>query len=259
MLVRSGVRVGVRGFGWMVACFALVRVAVGAPAASSALSASSAPSPCRLAVVEGEVAAGNSIAIPIGGGLEVRLEALSWGSGWLLRVVPVGGPKFGQGTHDYAELATPPYASVNPLLLSTDYSFRAQDAVAWNPRRFRFARNAKEFAAISVVYERYSKVTPAGADVERELAAIVSKAPEGTLLILDAKFVPGTANQSQMAATVASHFSTTAHTVEEPSADGSVKGGPLGKLSWVRFRVSLEVTPEFRAERGLKIESHPCR
>jgi hypothetical protein len=71
--------------------------------------------------------------------------------------------------------------------------------------------------------------------------------------------VPGTANQSQMAATVASHFSTTAHTVEEPSADGSVKGGPLGKLSWVRFRVSLEVTPEFRAERGLKMESHPCR
>ena len=41
--------------------------------------------------------------------------------------------------HDYAELATPPYESVSPLLLSTDFSFRAQDAVAWNPRRFRYA------------------------------------------------------------------------------------------------------------------------
>ena len=47
--------------------------------------------------------------------------------------------------HDYAELATPPYESVSPLLLSTDFSFRAQDAVAWNPRRFRYADNSAEF------------------------------------------------------------------------------------------------------------------
>lgn len=247
MLDRSGVR----EFGWKVLWGVLLGV--------TSTSAVAAPAVCRVAVVEGEVSAGKSFATPIGSGLEVRLEALNWGSGWLLRVVPVGGPTFGQGTHDYAELATPPYASVSPLLMSTDYSFRAQDAVAWNPRRFRFAGNAKEFAAISAVYERYSKVTPAGADVERELAAIVSKAPEGTLQILDAKFVPGTANQSQMAAMVASHFSTTAHTVEEPSTEGGAKGTPLGKLSWVRFRVSLEVTPEFHVEHGLKVESHPCR
>jgi len=43
---------------------------------------------CQRAVVEGEVRAGESFARPIGGGLEVRLEALSWGSGWLLRVLP---------------------------------------------------------------------------------------------------------------------------------------------------------------------------
>ena len=31
-----------------------------------------------------------------------------------------------QGEHDYAELATPPYQSVSPLSISTDFSFRAQ-------------------------------------------------------------------------------------------------------------------------------------
>ncbi len=244
------VRFAVRGLVWALWCGALLGVA--------SESAIAAPAACRMGVVEGEVLAGKNFAVAVGSGLEVRLEALNWGSGWLLRVVPVGGARFGQGAHDYAGLSTPPYASVNPLLLSTDYSFRAQDAVAWNPRRFRFAGNAKEFAAILAVYEKYGKAGPAAAEVERELAALVSKSPEGTLQILDAKFVPGTANLAQMAAMVASHFNTTAHTMEQPSTEGEGKGSPLGKLNWVRFRLSLELPPEFRVERGIKVESHAC-
>jgi hypothetical protein len=211
---------------------------------------------CQRAVVEGEVRAGESFARPIGGGLEVRLEALSWGSGWLLRVLPVAGPR---PAHDYAELATPPYASVSPLLLSTDFSFRAQDAVAWNPRRFQFAASSAEFAKISAAFERYRKVTPPTVAAEGDLAATVSEAPEGMLQILDARLIPGTANQSRMAAMVASHFSTTAHTVEEPAeGSGSGKGMPLGKLTWVRFRVSLDLPRGFRADRGLLLERHKC-
>src|SRR3982751_5665863 len=84
-------------------------------------------------VFEGEVRAGQQYVKGIGGGIELMLEPLP--SGWILRVLPVG---VGRPEHDYAELATPPYRSVNPLSISTDFSFRAQDAVAWNPRRFRF-------------------------------------------------------------------------------------------------------------------------
>jgi hypothetical protein len=207
---------------------------------------------CRNGILNGEVRAGESFARPIGGGLQVRLEALSWGSGWLLRILPVGTPRL---THDYAELATPPYSSVNPLLISTDYSFRSQDAVAWNPRRFRFAASAAEFAGIASVYERYAKVTPPLPAVERELASLVSKAPEGTFQIMDARLIPGTANQSKMAAVVASHFNTTVHTVEEPR-DGT--GSVLGKLTWMRFKISLDLPPGFKVDPELLLETSKC-
>ncbi len=208
-------------------------------------------------MLEGEVRVGESFERPIGGGLMVRLEALSWGSGWALRVLPLGGmPKnTPKAVQDYAQLATPPYAAVNPLLLSTDFSFRAQDAVAWNPRRFRYAVNATEFARLEAAYERYSRVSPATAKANRELATLVSKEPEGTLQILDARLIPGTADQAGTAAPVASHFNTTAHTVEEP-ADG--KGSPLGKLNWVRFRIGLELPRDFEPDKRIKIESHGC-
>jgi hypothetical protein len=246
----SGSKFGLR---WLVAGVAVMAVGMGGGRAGVAAPVKPAGSgACWRGVVEGEVRAGESFARPIGGGLEVRLEALSWGSGWLLRVLPVSGPR---PVHDYAELATPPYASVSPLLLSTDFSFRAQDAVAWNPRRFRFAASAKEFAQMAAMYERYSRVSPPAAGVENELATVVSQAPEGTLQILDARLIPGTANQAQMAAMVASHFNTTPHTVEEPMQG---KGSALGKLSWVRFRISLQLPRGFKAHPRLTKEIYPC-
>lgn len=207
---------------------------------------------CRVGVIEGEVKAGESFARPIGDGLEVQLGALSWGSGWLLRVVPVKGtmPK-----HDYAGLATPPYESVSPLLLSTDFSFRAQDAVAWNPRRFRYADDQADFHRLSDLYDQYRRSTPPSTKTEAELAVAVSKAPEGTLQILDARLVPGSANQAGTAATVATHFNASAHTVEEPPEG---KGTALGKLTWVRFRISLDLSRGFHPDKGLKIEGHKC-
>jgi hypothetical protein len=238
---------------WAVAGGMVVAAVVGGGTAGVAAPVQSAGTgACRRGVLEGEVGAGESFARPIGGGLEVRLEALPWGSGWLLRVLPASGRR---PAHDYAELATPPYASVSPLLLSTDFSFRAQDAIAWNPRRFHFAASAKEFAQMAAVYERYSRVSPPAAGVESELATMVSKASEGTLQILDAKLIPGTANQAHMAAVVASHFNTTAHTVEEPMQG---KGTALGKLSRVRFRISLELPRGFKADRRLKMETFKC-
>jgi hypothetical protein len=84
--------------------------------------------------LDGELKDGRPFSQPIGNGLKIFFQPIH--SGWILRVLPVSGP---MGDYDYAELATPPYQSVTPLSISTDFSFRAQDAVGWNPRHFRFA------------------------------------------------------------------------------------------------------------------------
>jgi hypothetical protein len=205
---------------------------------------------CARAVVEGEVRAGQRFVKVFGDGLEVMLEPLE--SGWILRVLPVGVPRT---EHDYAELASPPYRSVNPLLISTDFSFRAQDAVAWNPRHFRFAADKAMFAGMSKAYGEYrSKPVPSTAAMNR-LAELVGRAPEGTIQILDARLVPGTGDQAKMAAAVASHFSITAHSLEQPEDS---HGTPLGKITWIRFRISLELPKEFRVDRGVVVEQYGC-
>jgi hypothetical protein len=205
---------------------------------------------CSRAVVEGEAGAGQGFVKVIGNGLEVMLEPLA--SGWILRVLPVGVPR---PEHDYAELASPPYRSVSPLLISTDFSFRAQDVVAWNPRHFRFAEDKNMFAELSEAYREYRSTPVPSAAAMNKLAERVSRAPEGTVQLLDAKLVPGMGDQSKMAAAVASHFSTTAHSLERP-ADG--KATLLGKITWIRFRISLELPEGFNANRGITVERHGC-
>jgi hypothetical protein len=127
--------------------------------------------------------------------------------------------------------------------------------VAWNPRRFRYADNPVEFGQLLGIYERYRRATPPAAGTESELATAVSKAPEASLQILDARLIPGTANQAGTAALVATRYSMSAHTVEEPMVGG---GTALGKLTWVRFRIRFDLTMGFKADKGLKIESHKC-
>jgi hypothetical protein len=144
---------------------------------------------------------------------------------------------------------------VSPLLISTDFSFRAQDAVAWNPRHFRFAADNATFAEIAEAYREYRATSVPSASAVNRLAETVSRASEGTVQLLDAHLVPGTGDQSRMAAAVASHFSTTAHSLERP-ADG--KGTPLGKVTWIRFRIRLDLPEGFRADRGIVVEKYRC-
>jgi hypothetical protein len=202
-------------------------------------------------VLEGSVHAGESYVRPVGNGLEVMLEPLA--SGWILRVLPANGPR---PAHDYAELATPPYQSVSPLLISTDYSFRAQDVVAWNPRRFRYAASAKDFMAMSAAYQEYVRNSSGRAAAEAELAGLVSQSPEGGIEILDSRFVPGMANQAQTAAMVASHLSSTPHSVEQA---GNGKGNPLGQVTWMRFRIWMNLPTGFQVAKGLIVKTGSCK
>lgn len=209
------------------------------------------PVGCRLAVIQGELLAGQSFSKRLGNGLQVYFQPIH--SGWILRVIPLSGPA---GDHDYAELATPPYRSVTPLSISTDFAFRAQDAVAWNPRRFHFATSSAAFRRLEDVYLRLEEAggnPPAPLQVE--LSSQISEASEGTFTILDARLAPGTADQWLMAAAVASHFATTAHTVvQEPAGTAS----PLGRLVWLRFRLDLELPANFAPDPMLKVMPRLC-
>ena len=237
---------------WIVAGLS----AAGASAQTSA-GAPVAGAMCQTATVEGSVNAGQAFGQGIGNGLEVMLQPIH--SGWILRVVPAGTKPAATGGAaflDYAELATPPYQSVTPLSISTDFAFRAQDAVGWNPRRFRFAASRAEYDALRTAYQGYvgSGAKPAAADAA-QLARLVAQAPEGVFRIVDARLVPGTADQWRMASAVSSAFPETAHTLVQPGPEGPT---PLGRLLGMRFRVELELPAGFRADRGVTLRAHVC-
>ena len=94
----------------------------------------------------GEVSAGQEWKADFGQGWVFRLlpiDTSSWAgkagySGWDLvvdREQPAGYP-------DALLVATPPYNSINEREVGTTFGLRAQDAIGWNPRSFRFLTNA---------------------------------------------------------------------------------------------------------------------
>jgi len=206
---------------------------------------------CQTASFEGEVQPGLSFLQPLGNGMVFDLEAVR--AGWIVRVLPeaVVSGKTPRPAHDAAELATPPYNSVTPLALTTDYSFRAQDVIAWNPRRFQFAADMASFRKLESVYTAYM-ANPNDAAAGERLAEMASALPTAELLVLDSRLVPGTANQAQMAAAVASHIGQTPHTVEQGSS-------PLGAVTWIKFRVTLHLPAGYAAAPGLKADKKGCR
>jgi len=183
---------------------------------------------CPSLTFEGEVQAGKSFRHVLGTQQSFLLESIA--SGWIVRVLPASGAR---GAHDFAELATPPYRSPNPLLISTDFSFRAQDAVAWNPREFHFFTVARQMAIAQTAYEATLK-EPNRPAAGAALYPLLAEACTASLQIVDARIAGGSADQSLMAATVASHFSQTAHTV-----DTTAPASKLGKVLWMRFRVTV--------------------
>ena len=215
-----------------------------------ALGALPAPARCSEAVIEGEVRAGQEFRKSFGGGLDILLEPIA--SGWVVRVLPTTGDR---PPIDYAGIATPPYRSVSPLLVSTDFSFRAQDAVGWNPRRFRYASSARAFAALQAAYGRVTGVPATSEGDEEALARLASAQPGGVLEILDASLAPGTSDQTPAAGLLSSHFGTTAHRIEQPVGG---RATALGRIGWMRFRVQLDLQPGVKAVHGVKVESYLC-
>ena len=199
------------------------------------------PTACTVVAFEGEVRSGQEFAAPALAGVEVRLQPVA--AGWVLRVEPAA-----HRGEDWAEMATPPYRSVTPLLVSTDFGFRAQDVVGWNPRRFRFAANE---GAYRQMRELRQAMEAGATERTAPLADLASRQPGGVLEILDAHLVPGTADQTRGAGAVAGHFAETAHELEQPEGGRST---PLGQVTWMRFRVSLELPRGAKAAAGRTVE-----
>ncbi len=207
--------------------------------------ASGKDSGCHQAVLEANVLAGQGFEKVFTSGLRFYLEPLR--SGWIVRVLDANAPR---SAHDFAELATPPYQSVSPLLISTDWAFRAQDAAGWNPRHFRFAQDGKAFA----ILERLLPQAVGGStSAEERLAALVSVQPEATFEALNVRFAPGVADQARMASAVALNLAITPHEVDTTSSPS-----PLGKLEALHFRVTLQLPRGIRAAGGVEEHTAPC-
>ena len=230
----------------LAACFAIA-CACGkkADTQTRAGSAKAKSLPCRRTVMEGVLQEGQGFQAEFARGLVFGMEPIR--SGWAVRVVAA---KKARGPHEYAEVATLPYQSVSPLLLSTDWAFRAQDAVGWTPRRFRYAATEAAYLALAKDYDGVLRGDGAASQRAVQLA---SAQPEGLLEIEDAKLAPGLADQTRVAAAVSAHFAQTPHTL-----DSAAQPSPLGRIEEVRFRISLDLPAGLEPVKGLKIVMFSC-
>lgn len=239
-----------------------------------AVAAPPRPASCTRVELTGKVNAGQEWKAPVGEGWVFRLVPIVAGpegyTGWDLvvdRDPPAGYP-------DALLLATPPYNSINEREIGTTYGLRAQDAVGWNPRSFRFLTNPaaflqaqKLFLALSKQWQVQSAKTPGGpsegaapagadaANLTRQLMDLQSRAAAGQLRILDAGLAPGVADPEPFAAHWALQAGRTQTTLV-PSA--SSKPTPRGELDWMSFSVTLWLPAGWKAPRGLSATAAAC-
>jgi hypothetical protein len=204
---------------------------------------------CKKVVLEGEVAAGHEWNADLGQGWVFRLLPIAAGqagySGWDL----VMDRKQGAGYPDALLLATLPYASLNEREIGTTFGLRAQDAIGWNPRSFRFLTDPgllHEGQRLFLSLLRNGRLsrtnagtsTPDAAADEAmvRLLALQQHASTGEFRIVDARLVPGTADAASYAQNWALAASRTPH---ENVAPPSGKASARGSLEWMRFSMTL--------------------
>jgi hypothetical protein len=212
---------------------------------------------CVKVELKGEVSAGQ----------EWRAEL---GEGWVFRLVPIAADEKGYtgwdlvvdrdkpaGFPDALLLATPPYGSINQREIGTTYGLRAQDAIGWNPRSFRFLTSQ---AALSEGQRLFAQLgnggaSPAAARASRGLMALERQTAAGKLEILDAHLTPGVADAAPFAQSWAQHSYGTEQT-DEPSAHGAAS--PRGELHWIKFSLTLWLPAGWNAPRALHGAAAAC-
>ncbi|MDR3793086.1 MAG: hypothetical protein P4L03_06885 [Terracidiphilus sp.] len=246
---------GLRGRGvWRAALLALLAWMswMGAAGAQGRRSAA-----CRQVTLSGSVDAG-------------REWRQGIGSGWVLRLVPIvpGAAGYtgwdlvldretGAGFPDALLLATPPYGSINEREIGTTYGLRAQDAIGWNPRSFRFLTDVGALREGQKLYLALAagKRTPEAEAAARKLVVLGAHAAAGQLRIEDARLAPGVADAAPFAESWALRAARTPH-MELPAPDG--KPTARGRLAWMRFTVVLWLPEGWKTPQGVDAKRGSC-
>jgi hypothetical protein len=204
---------------------------------------------CLRVVFEGEVSAGGTWAVPLGQEWVFRILPIApfqaGFSGWDLvvdRQPPAGFP-------DALLLATMPYNSINEREIGTTFGLRAQDAIGWNPRSFRFIVRPSDFLDAQQLFRSlpanpglHSSTGESEGSKQGDrqamtrLLEIQKHAAAGEFRIVDAHLVPGVADPAPYAQRWAEASAQTRHTLEG-APEG--KSTALGALKWMRFAVTL--------------------
>jgi hypothetical protein len=234
--------------------------------AALAIAATHAASPpvrtCQRVEIQGEVNTGEEWKAAVG-------------QGWVLRLLPIGPPSAGYSGWDIAIdrdrpagypdsllVATLPYDSINEREIGTTFGLRAQDAIGWNPRSFRFLTEPEQFRQAQQWFRQLAgERAQSGAsktqssEVAQRLLKLASNASSGQLRILDARLVPGIADAPPFAQSWALAFSRTPHQIV--AATGNAK--PRGELRWMRFTVTLWLPRGWQFPFGTKWVRSDCR
>jgi len=234
--------------------FALLAVIAAAIAPSHAAPPSGRA--CQRVELQGEVIEGHEWKVALGQGWTFRVLPIAGYSGWDLAVdrdPPAGYP-------DALLLATLPYDSINEREIGTTFGLRAQDAVGWNPRSFRFLTDTKDFREASLLYLhlfRAPKNSTAGGEKAAlaRLLEVEKRASSGQLRILDARLVPGTRDPQPFAQAWALAFARSQFHIE-PVAEGQASAE--GKLVWMRFVVTLWLPSGWNFPAAIKPVRAPC-
>lgn len=189
------------------------------------------------------------------------------GEGWIFRILPIASshPEYSgwdlvvdrqqhAGFPDALLLATMPYNSINEREIGTTFGLRAQDAIGWNPRSFRFLTNTFDFREAQRLFRSLTvnsvgrsanaaDAPASGGDALSRLVELQHHASSGELRILDAAIVPGVADPAPYAQAWAQAASRAQHETE--AAPGS-KSSPLGTLNWMRFSLTLWFPAQWR-------------
>jgi hypothetical protein len=145
---------------------------------------------------------------------------------------------------------------------------RAQDVIGWNPRSFRFLTHGADLPAAQQLFlamSRDRRIAAAsgnklqsnassGASAEK-LMEFARNSAAGQFQILDARLTPGIADAAPFAENWALQAVRTPHTFESATGGQST---PLGRLSWMRFSITLWLPSGWKAPASVGAVRSAC-
>ncbi len=227
---------------------------------------------CEQVALMGEVSAGHA-------------WQAAFGQGWVFRLLPIRADKpdaggltgwdlvvdreRGSGYPDALLLATPPYNSINEREVGTTYGLRAQDAIGWNPRSFRFMTDPAAFHEAQKLFLSMNRQGwtlasgargPAAPNAPQtrklqRLMRLASQSSSGEFRILAARLTPGAGDAPPYAENWALQSRFTPQT-DVPAPDGRIT--PQGEIEWIRFSIALQLPRGWKSPREVHAVPGGC-